>query len=228
MFWANRNGFFYVLDRASGRFLIGRPFVKVNWASDLNEAGRPIETPQPPDSPTFPSLIGGTNWYSPSYSPRTELFYVSAWEDNGTIFGEKRPTPYTGGRSTAGGGIRPYVPVKGARALPILGRGPINNWTEATGHGAVKAIDPRTAKEVWKFYMTDVSASGILTTASDLLFTGGREGYFHVLDARKGTLLWKTNLGAQIVGGPITYEVEGKQYVATIAGLSLVTFGLRE
>jgi alcohol dehydrogenase (cytochrome c) len=228
MLWANRNGFFYVLDRASGRFLMGKPFVKVNWASDLNEAGRPIETPQPPDAQTFPSLIGGTNWYSPSYSPRTELFYVSAWEDNGTIFGEKRPTPYQGGRGGTGGGIRPYVPVKGARALPILGRGPINNWTEATGHGAIKAIDPRTTKEVWKFYMTDVSASGILTTAADLLFTGGREGYFHVLDARKGTLLWKTNLGAQIVGAPITYEVDGKQYVSTISGLSLVTFGLRE
>jgi alcohol dehydrogenase (cytochrome c) len=228
MLWANRNGFFYVLDRATGRFLLGRPFVKVNWASDLNEAGRPIQTPQPPGSPTFPSLLGATNWYSPSYSPRTELVYVSAWENNGTIYGEQTPTPYVEGRSTLGGSIRPYVPVKDARAMPLFGRGPINNWTEATGHGAVKAIDPRTGKEMWKFYMTDVSASGILTTASDLLFTGGREGYFLVLDARKGALLWKANLGAPLVSGPITYEVEGKQYVAAIAGLSLVTFGLRE
>jgi alcohol dehydrogenase (cytochrome c) len=76
--------------------------------------------------------------------------------------------------------------------------------------------------------MTDVTDSGILTTASDLLFTGGREGYFQALDARTGALLWKTNLGAQIVSGPVTFEASGKQHVATIAGLSLCVFALRE
>ena len=75
--------------------------------------------------------------------------------------------------------------------------------------------------------MTDVTDSGILTTASDLLFTGGREGYFQALDARSGELLWQTNLGGQIVNGPITYAVDGEQYVATIAGQSLVAFALR-
>ena len=228
MLWANRNGFFYVLDRATGRFLLGRPFVKVNWASDLDERGRPIQTPQPVGLPTWPGNQGGTNWYSPSFSPRTGLFYVSAWEDYATLFGERVPNQYVEGRSTVGAGGRSHVPVKGARPLPALGRGPINNWTEAAGHGAVKAIDPQTGKEAWKFYTTDVSAAGILTTASDLLFTGGREGYFQVLDARNGALLWKTNLGAQIVNGPIAYEVDRKQYVVTIAGLSLVAFGLRE
>ena len=76
--------------------------------------------------------------------------------------------------------------------------------------------------------MTDVTDSGILTTASDLLFTGGREGYFHALDARTGTLLWKTTLGGQIAAGPMTYQVDGKQYVAIAAGHSLFVFGLRE
>ena len=76
--------------------------------------------------------------------------------------------------------------------------------------------------------MTDVTDSGILTTASDLLFTGGREGYFQALDARTGKLLWKTSLGGQIVMGPMTYQVDGKQYVATIAGQVMVTFGLRD
>ena len=90
------------------------------------------------------------------------------------------------------------------------------------------ALDATTGKLKWKFEMTDVTDSGILTTASDLLFTGGREGYFQALDARTGSLLWKANLGAQIVNGPITYEVDGKQHVATIAGLSLCVFGLRE
>ena len=76
--------------------------------------------------------------------------------------------------------------------------------------------------------MTDVGQSGILTTASDVLFTGGREGYFQALDARTGDVLWKVNLGAQGINGPITYEVNGKQYVATISGLSLVTFALTD
>ena len=86
MLWANRNGFFYVLDRTNGRFLFGTPFVKVNWASGLDAKGRPIPTPQPPGQPTWPGNQGGTNWYSPSFSPRTGLFYVSAWEDYASIF----------------------------------------------------------------------------------------------------------------------------------------------
>src|SRR5207244_4883479 len=80
----------------------------------------------------------------------------------------------------------------------------------------------------WKFEMVDVTDSGLLTTASDLLFTGGREGYFQALDARTGKLLWRTNLGGQIVSGPMTYEVEGKQYVTTISGNNLVAFALRD
>jgi alcohol dehydrogenase (cytochrome c) len=112
--------------------------------------------------------------------------------------------------------------------VPVLRRGPINTWTEAVANGGVIAIDPKTGERKWKFAMTDVSDSGVLTTASDLLFTGGREGFFQALDARTGKLLWKANLGAQIVTGPMTYEVDGKQYVATIAGQVLATFGLRE
>jgi alcohol dehydrogenase (cytochrome c) len=74
MYWANRNGFFYVLDRATGEFLAGYPFIKLNWASGLDNKGRPIQTPQLEGAPTFPGLQGGTNWYSPSYSPRTDSF----------------------------------------------------------------------------------------------------------------------------------------------------------
>ncbi len=86
MLWGNRNGFFYVLDRTTGKFLTGGPFVKVNWASGLDAKGRPIPTPQPPGAPTFPGIQGGTNWYSPSYSPRTGLFYLSTWEGYSTVF----------------------------------------------------------------------------------------------------------------------------------------------
>jgi len=228
MLWGNRNGFFYVLDRANGNFLHGTPFVKVNWAAtELRASGRPIQTPQPAGSPTWPGNQGGTNWYSPSYSPRTGLFYLSAWEDYASIF-RKQQVEYQEGRNFGGGGARPFTPVPGAPGTPVLRRGPINNWTEAVGHGSVIAIDPFTGEKKWKFEMTDVTDSGILTTASDLLFTGGREGYFQALDARTGTLLWKANLGGQIVNGPISYQVDGKQYVATIAGQSLVAFALRD
>jgi alcohol dehydrogenase (cytochrome c) len=226
LMWANRNGFFYAIDRATGRFLSGTPFVKVNWASSLDERGRPMQTPQPPGSPTWPGNQGGTNWYSPSYSPRTELFYVSAWVDYATIY-RKETSVYQPGRNFSGGGFTVLAPVPGAPTIGVGRRSPINNWTDAVGHGAVIAVDPRSGEQKWKFDQFDVTDSGILTTASDLLFTGGREGYFHALDARTGALLWKTNLGGQIANGPISYEVDGRQYVAIIAGHSLVTFALR-
>jgi alcohol dehydrogenase (cytochrome c) len=227
MLWANRNGFFYVLDRVTGRFLSGTPFVKVNWASHLDERGRPVQTPQPPGSPTWPGNQGGTNWYPPSYSPRTELFYFSAWENYATIY-RKETSEYQPGRNFSGGGFTVLTPVPGAPGVGIGRRGPINNWTDEVGRGAVIAVDPRSGEQKWKFEQFDVSDSGLLTTASDLLFTGGREGYFHALDARTGTLLWKASLGGQIVTAPITYQVEGKQFVAVIAGHVLVTFALRD
>jgi alcohol dehydrogenase (cytochrome c) len=226
MFWANRNGFFYVLDRATGQFLAGYPFIRLNWASGLDTKGRPIQTPQPEGSPTFPGLQGGTNWYSPSYSPRTGLFYVSAWEDYASVFIKEAQT-YEEGRRFVGG--RPTSPIPGAQNVPgATRRPPINVWTEAAGHGAVIAIDPRTGEKKWKFPMTDTTDSGILTTATDLLFTGGREGYFQALDARTGALLWKATLGGPIVAGPMTYQVEGKQFIAVAAGHSLFTFAIRD
>ena len=226
MMWANRNGFFYVLDRTNGQFLAGYPFIKLNWASGLDAKGRPIPTPQPEGAPTFPGLQGGTNWYSPSYSPRTGLFYVSAWEDYASVFIREAQT-FEEGRRFVGG--RPTSPIPGAPNVPgATKRPPINVWTEAAGHGAVIAIDPRTGEKKWKFPMTDTTDSGLLTTASDLLFTGGREGYFQALDARTGALLWKTILGGPIVAGPMTYQVDGKQFIVVAAGHSLFAFALRE
>ncbi len=96
------------------------------------------------------------------------------------------------------------------------------------GNGAVMAMDPDTGQTKWKLRQFDVSDAGMLTTASDLLFTGGREGHFMALDARTGALLWKASLGGQIVMGPVTYMVDGKQYVTVIAGSALFTFGLRD
>ena len=228
MLWANRNGFYYVLDRMTGRFLQGVPFVNVNWAEGLDDSGRPVETPQPPGAPTYPGIQGGTNWYSPSYSPQTELFYIPAWENNATVFGGE-PAEYVPGQSFTGRGVDgpyPFEPVPDALTTPGLTRGPINRWTEVAGTGAVLALDALTGEQQWKFEMTDVISSGILTTASDLLFAGARSGYFQAINASTGALLWKASLGSQIVNGPMTYEVEGKQYVAVISGHALSTFAL--
>ena len=229
MLWANRNGFYYVLDRVTGRFLTGRAFVKVNWAEGLDDSGRPIETPQPPGSPTFPAVQGATSWYSPSYSPRTELFYIPTMEGRASVFHPlpEEYIPGVQGRTFLGGYPTTVEPVPGAATPPIRQRGPINNWTEAAGTGAVLAVDALTGEERWRFEMTDIIRSGILTTGSDLLFTGARSGYFQALHARTGKLLWKVNLGGQIVNGPMTYEAEGQQYVAIIAGHSLSVFALR-
>jgi alcohol dehydrogenase (cytochrome c) len=225
--WANRNGFFYALDRETGRFLVGRPFVKVNWASGLDEKGRPIQTPPKPGEVVYPGNQGGTNWYPPSYSPRTGLFYFSIWDNYGTAY-RREEAKYQAGRYFVGGTFTVAGPAPNTPGMPTLSRGPINNWTEAVGTGAVVAVDPKTGERKWTFEMTDVTDSGILTTASDLLFTGGREGYFQAVDAKTGKLLWKANLGGQIVAGPMTYEVDGKQYVTTISGINMVTFALRD
>ncbi len=224
MLWANRNGFFYVLDRTNGQFLSGHPFVKVTWASGLDDSGRPKLTPQPPGTPVYPGVQGGTNWYSPSYSPRTGLFYVSTWEGYGSIFLSEQ-NEYRPGQRFMGG--QPMSPIPGAPS-PSLRGAPINTWTEATGHGAVLAIDVHTGQKKWKFEMTDVTDSGLLTTATDLLFTGGREGYFQALDARTGALLWKAGVGGTAAAGPIAFEIDGKQRVAIAAGHALFVYGLPE
>ena len=104
----------------------------------------------------------------------------------------------------------------------------VNNRKEEDGHGAVRAIDPQTGERKWEFKMTDVTDAGILTTASDLLFTGGREGYFFALDARTGALLWKVNVGGGVASGPISYAVGGRQYVAVAAGAAVFAYALRE
>jgi alcohol dehydrogenase (cytochrome c) len=225
---ANRNGFFYVLDRVTGKFLLGKPFTNVNWASGLDENGRPIQTPQPPGAPTRPTQQGATNWYSPSYSPRTGLFYASIWEDGSGVF-TSQAQEYRAGQNFMGGNFRWTRPAPDAPVPPNIRRGPINTWTDAAAHGAVVALDPATGERKWTFPMYDLTDAGILTTASDLLFTGGREGYFQALDARTGALLWKSSLGSvQIFSAPITYQVDGKQFVSIIGGNVLAAYALRD
>ena len=223
--WANRNGFFYVLDRATGQFLSGTPFVKVYWASGLDANGRPIQTPQPDGAPVYPGNQGGTNWYPPAWSPRTGLFYFSVWENYASIM-RREEAEYVPGRNFTGGGTIGVAPVPGAPTVSLARRGPIDTWTSEVGSGATVALDPRTGKRVWSFPQYDVTTSGNLVTASDILFTGGNEGYFYALDAKSGKLLWKASLGGPIVMAPVTYAIGGRQYVSVIAGNVLATFAL--
>ena len=166
----------------------------------------------------FPGNQGGTNWYSPSYSPRTGLFYIPTWGDYSSIY-TKNDVEYEEGKNYGGG--RP-------RGTVNLARAPLNMRKDGEGFGAIRAMDPATGDRKWEFKMSDVTDSGVLTTASNVLFSGGREGFFFALDARTGALLWKANLGAPIACGPISFSVGGKQYVAVAAGSSLFTYALRK
>jgi alcohol dehydrogenase (cytochrome c) len=228
MMLAQRNGFFYVLDRVTGEFLMAKAFVKQNWNAGFDPKGRPIMSPTAKSSVEgtliYPANQGGTNWFSPSYSPRTGLFYVNAWENTASVF-TKTPGVYQEGRSFTSGGGRAIIPARDTLGMP-QGHQPINYRTEDENYSAVRALDPRTGERKWEFKMSDAADGGILTTASDLLFTGNREGYFFSLDARTGAPLWKTSLGGIVINGAITYSVAGKQYVAAAAGNALFVFGL--
>jgi alcohol dehydrogenase (cytochrome c) len=174
----------------------------------------------------FPGNQGGTNWYSPSYSPRTGLFYLSAWENTSSVFA-KRDQEYVEGQFYGSGQPRSPHPRGIGMGMPRLTQPP-NVRMDEENFSAVRALDPRTGERKWEFKMSNATDSGILTTATDLLFSGGREGYFYALDARNGELLWRVNVGGIVAMGPMTYAAEGKQYVAVNAGNSLFVFGLRD
>ncbi len=214
MLWANRNGLAYVLDRTTGEFLLGRPYVKVNWMEGFDPKGRPIRipgmVPTPEGTLIMPTVLGATNWAPPSFSPRTGLFYVALWENTATVVTE-------GGRPRGVGN----TPMGQAMLTP-------NFKKEEEGYGAVRAFDPQTLDKKWEFKMNDITWAGVLTTASDLLFSGGKEGYFFALDARTGGLLWKAALGGQVNSGPMSYAINGRQYITVAAGNSLFAFALRQ
>ena len=223
MMWANRNGLFYVIDRATGQFLLGKPFVKVTWMKGFDERGRPMKVPEAQSNREgtmiYPGNQGGTNWYNPSFSPATGLFYIPAWEDYASFF-VKQDAEYVKGQTFSGGGPRNTTP-------PVVA-GNFNYRKDGEQYGVVRAIDPKTGEKKWDFPMSDVTDAGIMTTATNLLFSGGREGYFFALDARDGKLLWKAALGGRVTSGAMTYSMNGRQYVAVCAGSSLFVYALRQ
>ena len=221
---ANRNGVFYVLDRTNGQFLKAAPFTKVNWVNGWDAKGRPnrVLSPTAEGTLVYPNNQGATNWYSPSFSPRTGLFYIPTWADTYSVY---RKTPGKDAVSFAEGQF--FAGTFPTMTLPPMVGAATNTRLPQEGYGTIQAVDPKTGERKWEFRMLDVTDSGILSTATDLVFAGGREGYFFALDARTGTLLWKSMVGGQVASGPMSYAVNGKQYVAVSAGNNLFVYTLR-
>jgi len=205
---ANRNGFYYVLDRETGAFLTGVPYAKQTWADGLDPKGRPIRkkgiAPSLEGTLVFPNIQGAANWHSPTYSPQTKLFYQHARE-MGTIY-YKGDAVYKPGTAFTGGGGR-YV-----------------NGDDASS--AIRALDATTGKMKWEFPLLSPGFSSLLSTAGGLVFSGTEEGNFIALDAETGKSLWDIQLGGPVRGMPISYAVDGKQFVAIPAGTTLFVFGL--
>jgi len=210
IYWAHRGGFFYVLDRETGKFLFGTPFAKQTWAKGLDDSGHPIVLPntEPSAQGTYiwPGVQGATNWYSPSYSPLTKLFYLSYWEN----------------RSVYRKGEQEYSP--GNR---YIGSVPLIDLPDDLGHGGVRALNPQTGERIWEYKLETKPWAGVLSTAGQLVFGGSDEGYFFALDAETGKELWRQNLGGIIRANPITYLADGKQLVSIAAGNGIFTFAVQ-
>jgi alcohol dehydrogenase (cytochrome c) len=207
--FANRNGFFYTIDRVTGKVIVAKPFVTTTWAREIGSDGRPVLLPgHRPDEDgekTCPDLGGGTNFMSPSYDPATRLFFVTARETCATFFAYdqqfKPGVQYTGGATS-----RPR---------------------DQKNFGALRAIDPVTASMTWEFRYPTTSAAGVLTTASGLVFAGDGDGNVMAFESRTGTNLWHYQLGAAMRStAGTTYMLDGRQYLLVPSGSALTAFAL--
>lgn len=210
---ANRNGFFYVLDRVNGKFLRAKPFVNLlDWAKGVDAHGRPIEVPNMEPIPggrrVCPSTRGATNWMSSSFSPQTKLMYVPTLEQCDNYVGVEHNPPPMHNMSGGGGEEIPSEP----------------------GRFYMRALDPITGDKRWEYPMTGPATmwAGTVATAGGLLFFGDDEGQLVALDAASGKDLWHYTMGQLITASPITFSVEGKQYVSIASATDIFTFGLFE
>jgi len=205
---ANRNAFYYVLDRATGEFLLGKPYAKQTWATGLDAKGRPIAAPNA--EPTkegnliWPNLNGATVWFSPSYDPQTGLVYVATREIGARYF--KRDTPYKPGAFFPGGG-EDELPADDAS-------------------GAIKALQAESGELRWEFKLHSPPWAGVLSTAGGLVFSGSEEGNFYALDTNTGKPLWDFQTGGAIGANPISFTIDRHQFIAIAADRVLYVFGL--
>jgi alcohol dehydrogenase (cytochrome c) len=209
---ANRNGFIYLLDRTNGKFLSATPFAnKINWATGVDANGRPMVTdlkPSPDGTLICPGTEGATNWFSPSYSEATHLFYFLAFEGCSVYF--VKPSPVEEGREYYSTGTK-HDP---------------NDKTERI----LLSFDPQTKTIAWRYPQAGSSHSwgGVMTTAAGLVFFGDDADFFEAADAKTGKSLWHFNTGQTLHASPMSYAVRGKQYVAIASGFDLFSFALLE
>ncbi|PKB14486.1 alcohol dehydrogenase (cytochrome c) [Novosphingobium kunmingense] len=207
---ADRNGYFFVLDRTNGKFISANRFVaETTWANGFNpKTGRPnYVADNRPGAPSgtekgkvvfsAPSFLGGKNWMPMAYSKDTGLFYIPSNDWGMDIWNE--PIAYKKGAAYLGAGftIKP---------------------THEDHIGALRAMDPATGKIVWEYKNKAPLWGGVLTTRGNLVFTGTPEGYLKAFDAKTGQELWKFQTGSGVVGSPVTWEQDGEQYVAVMSG----------
>ena len=206
----NRNGFFYVLDRTNGQFLLGEPFVNQTWAEGLDDSGRPIVLPEsfPTEEGTVtcPAIYGATNWWSSSYHPGTGLFYMMALESCNTY--TKTDEEWQRGRNWMGG----------------------TTWLPdgAPNQKFIRALDIQTGRTVWSYAQSGEARtfSGVLSTDGDVVFFGENSGSFAALDARSGEPIWHRQINQEWRASPMTYMVGGRQYVAIASRLGFWAFAL--
>ncbi len=205
---ANRNGFFYALDRKDGRFLFAKPYTEVDWATGIGTDGRPMLVPNKRPSPegtiACPGLLGGHTWPASTYSPQTGLYYFNSTDGCHIYFNTRQE--YIEGQWYQGSTYNaiPSRPQKGS----IIG------------------LHPANGEIAWRFEMVTPSRAGLLSTAGGLVFSADTEGYVFSLDARSGKPLWNFATGAWVQGSPISYEFRGRQYIAIASGQALITFAL--
>src|SRR5256885_5872231 len=206
---ANRNGFFYVVDRTNGKLLSANSYAKTTWSGGKDAEGRPVankeSSPTPQGGTVCPGAIGSTNWMSPTFDSQTGLFYFTPRE--GCDIFSTAPHPFAAGHAYYGSA---YFPSD--KAEPY--------W------GALRALDPTDGQLKWEFRHISPTYSGVLSTAGGLLFTGDAAGNFIALDAATGKPLWHFQMGGAVYASPMAFAVDGREYVAIAAGSSLYTFGL--
>jgi alcohol dehydrogenase (cytochrome c) len=210
---ANRNGFFYTLDRTTGELLVGKPYTATQWAREIGPNGPIVLNTGvvPPGgskatTPCVPDLRGGTVYNPPSYDPALQLFFVMARETCAYYTPQKQEMQP--GRVFMGGGMEKL---------------PDPDW------GAVRALDPRTGEMKWEFKLPTASLAGVMSTASGVVFAGDQEGFFNALDSKTGKKLWSYRTGAPVWGAAgISYMLDGRQYVLISSGNTVVAFALPE
>jgi alcohol dehydrogenase (cytochrome c) len=206
MLFANRNGFFYVLDRATGKVILAKPYIETTWAKEIGPDGRPVvlTNQQPSENGTrvCPDPTGGTNWMAPSFDPSQNLMFVTAREACGTFY--TWTDEYNPGERYTGGGVQ---------------------RTGEKNYSALRAIDVTTGERKWELPYASQSWAGVMSTASGLVFAGS-SGNFMAIDSKTGKSLWRYQMGAPLYTAAVTYMVDGRQYVLMGAGTSITAFAI--